>query len=91
MQSRREWLLAAALLTGGLALFGLGLLVGNRLTPGWFIATAAGGGALLVIGGKLLLQAAVAQYGQTQVPTWVVLLIVLALLSVLPIAALLSR
>jgi hypothetical protein len=89
--SRGEWLLAAALFAGGVGSLGVGLLFRNNLTPEWLVAITMGGGAAFVIGGKLLVQAAASQYGQVQVPTWVVLLIVLALLSVLPIAALLNR
>jgi hypothetical protein len=88
--SRGEWLLAAACLTGGLALFGSALLFRNSLTPTWLVTVTASGGILSVVGAKLLLQAVILRYGQAQVPAWLVVLIVLALLSVLPIAALLN-
>jgi hypothetical protein len=83
--------MAFGLLVVGLILSGLGFIFMRRLTPEWAVVTIAGGSGLAAVGGRLFVEYVASRYGHVQVPTWMVLLILLALLAILPIAALWSH
>jgi hypothetical protein len=88
--TRRDWLVA-----WGLVLAGVGITVASALFIRGAPSPSAGvvmvcGLVLIMIGARLLFRHLVVRHGQTHVPTWLGLLILLALLAILPLVAFFS-
>jgi hypothetical protein len=85
--TRRDWLVA-----WGLVLAGAGILAASAPFVRSISSTSAAVGmvcgiALACFGARLLFRHLVVRYGQVHVPTWLGLLILLALLAILPLVA----
>jgi predicted tellurium resistance membrane protein TerC len=85
--TRRDWLVA-----WGLVLAGLVISVASALFVRGVPSNSAGvvmvcGLVLIMVGARLFFRHLVVRHGQTHVPTWLGLLILLALLTILPLMA----
>ena len=86
----RDWAVAAALAAAGLVVL-LATAACRDAVPGeWLGVGVAAAGGLMLAGIRGLILFVVGRYAGVHVPTWVGLLILLALLAVLPAAMLLG-